>query len=118
MPWNNTMMVIAANAVRAAALYGQLHTAAAGSSGTSNLASSGRMAVTWASATGPGSFGLASGIAFTGGAASGPIYSITYWSASSGGTFYGEFPFTSGDLAFNASGTYTVTAEDLTGTST
>lgn len=117
MPWNNPMMVIAANSVRAAALYGQLHTAAAGSSGTSNVATSARQAVTWTTPTGPGSFGLASGLVFTGGAASGPIYSITFWSASSGGTFYGEFPL-AGDLAFNAAGTYTVTATDLTGTST
>lgn len=111
------MMVLAANTVRGAALYGQLHTAAAGTSGTSNVTTAARQAVTWSTPTGPGSFGLGSGMAFTGGAASGPIYSITYWSAPTGGTFYGEFPL-AGDLAFNASGTYTVTATDLAGTST
>lgn len=117
MPLNNTAMVVGANAIRGAALYAQLHSAAAGGSYTSNVTTAARQAVTWASPTGAGSFGLASQINFTGGAALGAVYSVTLWSASSGGTCYGEFPLT-GDAAFNSSGNYSVTAIDLTGSAT
>lgn len=114
MPLNNTAMVAAANSLRTALAYAQLHSAAAGSSGTSNVTTAARQAVTWAAATGAGSFSLASQINFTGGAANGAVYSVTLWSASTSGTFYGEFPLT-GDTAFNSSGNYAVTAIDLTG---
>lgn len=114
MALNNAAMVVAANAIRGAAVYGQLHTGAAGSSGTSNLTTAARQAVSWSTATGAGSFGLSTPISFTGGASSGPVFSLTLWSATSGGTFYGEFPLT-GDDAFNSGGGYTVTAIDLTG---
>jgi len=110
-------MQLAANTLRGAALYGQLHTSAAGAAGTSNLTTAARQAITWAATSGLGNFGLASPINFTGGAASGPVYSITLWSASTAGTFYGELPLT-GDTAFNASGQYNVTALDMTGTAT
>jgi hypothetical protein len=115
--WNNTAMADAANALRTKYVYGQLHSAAAGGSGTSNVTSAARQSVTWTTPTGAGSFGLAAPISFTGGAASGAVYSITFWSASSGGTFGGEFILT-GDTNFNAGGSYNVTANDLTGTST
>lgn len=118
MPLNNTAMVLGANAIKAVLGFAQLHSAAAGGSGTSNLTSAARQAATWTTPTGPGSFGLSTPIVFTGGAATGAIYSVTLWSASSGGTFYGEFPITSGDLTFNAAGVYTVTAIDLTGSAT
>lgn len=106
--FSDAFMVIGANAIRSAAAYGQLHTAAAGGSGTSNVATSARVAITWASTTSNGDFGLASSLNFTGGAASGPVYSITLWTASSGGTFGGEF-ILAGDAVFNGAGAYTVT---------
>lgn len=117
MPLNNAVMVAAANTIRADALYGQLHSAAAGSSGTSNVTSAARQAITWTTPTGAGSFGLTSQLSFTGGAANGAVYSVTLWSASTSGTFYGEFVLT-GDTAFNSSGNYNVTAIDLTGSAT
>jgi hypothetical protein len=117
MPFNNTAMVVAANALRAAATHGQLHSAAAGVSGTSNVTTAARKAITWSSATGAGDFNLSTQLDFTGGAASGTVHSITLWSASSGGTYYGEFPL-SGDLAFNAGGSYSVTAIDFDGSAT
>lgn len=115
MPLNNAAMVVGANAIRAAAPYGQLHSAAAGASYTSNVTTAPRQPVNWGTPTGAGSFGLASQINFSGGANNGPVYSITLWSANSGGTCYGEFPLT-GDSTFSSTGTYSVTAIDLTGT--
>ena len=114
MALNNTAMTVAATALQGALGYAQLHSAAAGGSGTSNLCSSGRVAVTWGSITGAGVFGLGSNLNFTGVAANGAVYSVTLWSASSGGTFYGEFVLT-GDATANSSGQYTVTTLNLTG---
>lgn len=106
--FSDAAMVIGANAIKAAFTHGQLHTAAAGGSGTSNLTTAARVAITWGSTTSNGDFGLASSLSFTGGAASGPVYSITLWTASSGGTFGGEFVL-AGDAIFNGAGAYTVT---------
>lgn len=117
MPLNNAGMTVAANALRSALLFGQLHSAAAGTSGTSNLTSAGRQAITWTSVSGLGNFTLASQVNFTGGAANGTVYSITLWSASTGGTFYGEYAV-GGDVTFNSAGNYAVTAIDLVGTAT
>ena len=44
---------------------------------------------------------------FTGGASGGPAIRVGYWSASTGGTYYGGFLLT-GDQTFNAAGEYTV----------
>jgi hypothetical protein len=110
-------MTIAANAITTAIGYAQLHSGAAGGSGTSNVTTAARQAISWASPTGPGTIALATPIGFTGGAASGPVYSVTLWSASSGGTFFGEFP-TTGDTTFSGSGVYSITALDLVGAAT
>jgi hypothetical protein len=110
-------MVVAANAIIGAAQYGQLHSAAAGSSGTSNVTTAARQPISWGTPSGAGSVVLASAISFTGGASSGAVYSVTLWSASTGGTFYGEFPLT-GDSTFNSAGGYAVTAIDLVGSAT
>lgn len=107
--FNNAAMTVAANALRTAMTHGQLHTAAAGAAGTSNVTTAARQAITWASVTGAGDFGLSSTLEFTGGAASGPVFSITLWSASTGGTFYGEF-ILAGDTTFNGAGQYSVTS--------
>jgi hypothetical protein len=111
-------MVLVANAGIAVLGYGQLHSAAAGAAGTSNLCSSARQPATWTSPTGPGNFGLAAPIVFAGGGANNPVYSVTLWSLVTGGVFYGEFPLTAGDTQFNGSGGYTVTALDETGIAT
>jgi hypothetical protein len=110
-------MVIGAAAIKAAITHLQLHTAAPGGSGTSNVATSARLAVTWGSTTGAGDWDLASALDFTGGAASGPIHSVTGWSASSGGTFLGVWLMT-GDTAFNATGKYRLTSLSLDGSAT
>lgn len=114
MALNDTAMGVAAAALKTAMLYAQLHTAAAGGSGVSNVASSARRPITWGSTTANGDFGLSGQLDFTGGAANGPVYSVTLWSASTSGTFYGEF-ILGGDTAFNAAGLYSVTSINLDG---
>lgn len=112
---NNAAMVVGANAIKAVISHAQLHTAAAGGSGTSNVSSAARQAITWSSTTSNGDWGLASTLNFTGGTAGGPIYSITAWSASSSGTFYGEWLMT-GDATFDALGQYAVVTLNMDGT--
>jgi hypothetical protein len=114
--FNNAAMTVAATALQAVLGYAQLHSAAAGPSYTANVTSAARQPVTWTSPTGLGNFGLAATANFTGGAANSPIYSATLWSASTGGTCYGEFVM-SGLSSFNASGNYPLSKLDLTGTS-
>lgn len=111
---NNTAMGVAATALKAVLLYAQLHSAAAGTSGTSNVTTAARKAITWGSTSGAGDFGLGAQIDFTGGASNGAIYSVTLWSAITSGTFYGEF-IIAGDAAFNSGGDYSLTSIDLDG---
>ena len=82
--------------------------------GTANIATSARVAITWAAATADGDFGLTSALAFTGGAANGPVAAVSLWSAISAGTFYGDYPIT-GDATFNSAGEYTLTALNING---
>jgi hypothetical protein len=117
MALSNGAMDVAAAAIQSGYGYAQLHTAAAGSAGTSNVATSARLPISWAAPSGAGNFALASALNFTGGAPSGPVYSLTLWSASSGGNFGGEFVLT-GDTAFNSLGQYTVSSLGFTGSAT
>lgn len=110
-------MVVGANAIRAAVTHAQLHSGAPGGSGTSNVTSAGRQAVTWAAATGNGDFALASPVTFTGVAASGAVTYVTLWTALTGGTLMGSFAL-AGDQAANAAGTYRLDALVLDGTAT
>jgi hypothetical protein len=111
---SDAAMVVGANAIKAAITHGQLHSAAAGPTGVLSVTSAARQAITWSSVTANGDFSLASPLNFTGGANNGAVYSITVWSASTAGTFYGEFVLT-GDQAFNSSGQYSVTALTIDG---
>lgn len=117
MALSNAAMIVAANALRGAITHAQLHSGAAGGSGTTNVTSAGRQAITWSAATSDGDFGLASALNFTGGASSGAVAEVSLWSASSGGTFYGNYAIT-GDATFNSAGEYTLTALNLNGSST
>jgi len=54
--------------------------------------------------------------AFTGAPAAGATHAL-FFSASTGGTFYG-FDALTGDQAFNAAGSYSLTALTITGSST
>jgi hypothetical protein len=114
---NATAMQLLAGDLKAVIGYGQLHSGPAGTSYTANLTTAARQPIQWSSPDTSGSFGLNYLIVFGGGAANGPVYSLTLWNMASGGTCYGEFPLT-GDTKFNASGVYQVTACDFTGTAT
>ena len=114
MALNDAALVLAANAVDTAITHLSLHTTGAVTSSLNESAAA-RVAVngtvdadgdiTWTS------------VAFTGGAASGPVVRVGYWSALTTGTYYGGALLT-GDQAFNAAGEYTVTSVVETGTST
>ena len=114
MPLNNPAMVVAANALRAAITHAQLHSGDPGGSGTSNVTTAARQAITWGAATSDGDFALASPLNFTGVAANGGATYVSLWSALTGGTWYGNFPLT-GDATANSSGEYTVTTLSLNG---
>ena len=110
---NSAALHIGGAAIATAVAFVQIHTATP-SSGGSNEATSARQAVTLTDTAGVISGGP---VSFTGGAASGPAVALGYWSASSGGTFYG-YDLLTGDQTFNAAGQYTVDTITLTGSST
>lgn len=57
------------------------------------------------------------GVAFTGLGASATFWGVSYWSASTAGTYYGQQARTTGDTTANAAGEYTWTgAENSTAT--
>jgi hypothetical protein len=106
MALNDAALVLAANAVDTAITHFQLYSAATNGAGTTNAVGS-RVAVngtvdadgdiTWSNA------------AFTGLTANQAVHSVGYFSASSGGTFYGVSVLT-GDATANSVGEYTVTS--------
>jgi hypothetical protein len=117
MPLANAVLDLGAGAIRTAITHLSLSTASPEPTGT-NQATSGRVAATWGAVTaGTGDFALSGTAAFTGGAANGPVHSVCFWSASSGGTYYGSQALT-GDPTFNSAGEYTVTAITVNGSST
>jgi hypothetical protein len=103
---NDAAVVLAANAVDTAITHLQLFSAATNSTGTTNAVGA-RVAVngtvdadgdiTWTNA------------AFTGLTANQAVHSVGYFSASTGGTFYGSTVLT-GDATANSAGEYTVTS--------
>jgi hypothetical protein len=117
MPLNNPAMVVAADALRSAITHAQLHSGDPGGAGTSNVTTAARQAVAWSAAANDGDFGLSSALNFTGVAANGAATYVSLWSASTSGTWYGNFPL-SGDATANAAGEYSVTALNLNGSST
>lgn len=116
MALTNTEMQKLANTLRTDMLYLQLHSAAGGAGSTANQIGT-RLAPTWTSPSGSGNFDLTALLDFSGLAANQPVYSVSAWSASSGGTNYGEWVLT-GDSTANAAGHYQVTAFPVTGTAT
>lgn len=96
----------AANGFAAAYPYLSLHTTGDVTS-SANESTAGRVAADWSSAS--ESEVEATGVAFTGGASSGPAVRVGYWSAAEGGT-YGGGAMITGDQAFNAAGEFTLTS--------
>lgn len=99
-------LIVGANAVAAAYPFLSLHTTGAVTS-SANESTAPRVAAGWA-VDADGDM-TATNKAFTGGAASGPVVRVGYWSLATGGT-YGGGSLLTGDQAFNAAGEYTVTA--------
>lgn len=112
MSLSDAALVLAANAVDTAITHFQLHSGARGAAGTTNQIGT-RVAVngtvdadgdiTWSNA------------AFTGLAANQAVAEVSYWSASTAGTYYGGATLT-GDTTANAAGEYTVTSVTETST--
>ena len=112
---NDTLLEIGADAMKAVATHAGLFTAEPNAAGTTNVASSARQSITWETNS-SGDMVVTADAAFTGGAASGACTWVGFWSASSGGTFYGGFALT-GDATFNAAGEYNLTGVTVTGSS-
>jgi hypothetical protein len=89
-----------------AAPYLALHSADPGTTGL-NPTSAARVAASWAVSGAVAT--AAANLAFTGGAANGAVTYVGYWSALTGGTFYGSQALT-GDATFNSAGQYTLTS--------
>lgn len=99
------------NALAAVIVYMSLHSATPNSSG-SNETSAARVAVVMSNTNGV--ITMSGGAKnFTGGASNGAVHDVGYWSALTGGTFYGSAP-TTGDASFNSAGEYTVDSASLT----
>lgn len=112
MAFNDAALVIGADAITDAITHISLHTTGAVTS-SANESTAARVAITW-TVDGDGD-ATAGPYNFTGGAASGPVVRVGYWSASTSGTYYGGCLLT-GDAAFDSSGEYTVDAITETGT--
>lgn len=107
MAVNDAGLVIAATALSNAITHAQAHSGAPGAAGTTNVVGS-RVAVTGKSVDADGDITFTA--AFTGLPANGPVPFITYWSASTAGTLYGQLANGSGDANANAAGALTFTA--------
>lgn len=112
MALNDAALILAANAVDTAITHMSLHTTGAVTSST-NESTAARVAVN-GTVDGDGDITW-SNVAFTGGAANGPVVRVGYWSASTAGTYYGGALLT-GDTTFNSAGAYTVTSVTETST--
>jgi hypothetical protein len=107
MAFNDTALNVGGDAIAAAYPYLSLHTTGAVTS-SANESTAARVAASWSAAATGGDISVANK-AFTGGAASGPVVRVGYWSAVTAGT-YGGGSLLTGDQTFNAAGAYTVTA--------
>lgn len=111
MPMSTAYLNAIAGTGRTSITHIQLHSADPGASGTTAATTAARQAVTWA-AVASGNFAMSGSLNFTGGAANGAVTHISYWSASTGGTYYGSAALT-GDTTFNSAGEYTLTAAQI-----
>lgn len=107
---NDAATVIGANAIETAITHMQLHSAARGGSGTSNVVGT-RAAVT-GSVDADGDITLDA--SWTGLSASQVVAEVSYWTASSGGTYLGGVANSSGDATANAAGEFDFTAVEST----
>jgi len=114
MALNDALLNIGANAMGAAATHIAIHTALPDAAG-SNQATSARVVASWPGAT-AGDL-VITNKNFTGGTPNGAAQYVGFWSALTGGVFYGSQALT-GDQNFNAAGEYTITSLAVNGSST
>ena len=115
MAFVDTTLKVGADAIAARITHVSLHTTGAVSS-SADESTAARQAISWSVDS---DADLTAGpIAFTGGAASGPVARLGYWTASTAGTYCGgTLVAGGGDTAFNAAGEYTWDSVVETGTS-
>lgn len=114
MPLNDACLDLGGTAMKNAITHLSLHTALPDAVG-SNATTAARQAAGWGATATGGDFSTTNK-AFTGGAANGPCQYVGFWSAITGGTFYGYQALT-GDQTFNSAGEYTITSLTVSGTS-
>lgn len=112
MALSDAALVVGANAIDTAITHFQLHSANPGAAGTTSPVGT-RVAVN-GTVDGDGDITWTN-TAFTGLTANQTVTHVSYWSASTSGTFYGSAALT-GDTAANAAGAYTVTSVTETST--
>lgn len=113
MALNDAAVVLAANAIDGAIQYMQAHSGDPGAAGTANAIGS-RVAVNGAvDADGDITW---TNVAFTGLGAGVAVWGVSYWSAATAGTWYGNRQRDTGDTTANSAGEYTFTliAENTT----
>lgn len=111
MPFTPAGLDLIGDAFAAGATKVKLHSGDPGASGTNNNTTAAAQTATWTSVN--GLLHLAAADAFTGGAASGPVTWVSIWDTTLA-TCYRTEQITSGDLAFNASGAYTLDDDAIT----
>lgn len=112
MALNTTALNAGATGIAGVALYISLHSALPDGSG-SNATTHARVAASWGAASG-GAVSVTNKN-FTGGAASGAVTYVGFWSALTGGTYYGSQAIPGGnDLTSNAAGAYTLNTVSIT----
>lgn len=114
MALSDAALIVGANAIDAAITHMQLHSGARGASGTTNVIGT-RVAVN-GSVDADGDISWAT-VAFTGLTANQAVAEVSYWSASTAGTYYGGAAIT-GDATANSAGEYTLTSVTETSTAT
>lgn len=92
----------------------QLHSADPGAAGTTAATTAGRQPAVWSAAASK-QLSLSTAESFTGGAANGAVTWVSLWDASTAGNWQGNFQITTGDLAFNAAGEYSLDDITITG---
>ena len=117
MPLNAAALDLAGEAIAAAAVGASLHTGDPGAAGTSNVIAGGRVAIDLDSTN--GNLTLATPAAKTGLTPAASVAFIGLWTTSTtGGTYLGSVPRTTGDPAVNASGEYTIETLSIPATAT
>lgn len=116
MPINNAALNVMADSFRTTYPYLGLHTATPNVDTGTNQTTHARVLHGAPAASGSGDLTITNKN-FTGGAASGPVTHVGFWTAATAGTFGGYFALT-GDVTSNAAGEYTITSLVIDGSST